>query len=92
MALLHRDYLTDLRQGQETLNIALKEGCLRDPPGYYPWLVNEGRQEKKKILNMEYLSFDAGERMAPFRWSPVLQKGKQPARKRLKISTKRGTD
>lgn len=41
---------------------------------------------------MEYLSFDAGERMAPFRWSPVLQKGKQPARKRLKISTKRGTD
>lgn len=33
---------------------------------------------------MEHVSFDAGERMAPFRWSPVLWKSKQPARKEAK--------
>lgn len=43
----------------------------KNPPGYCPWLANEGRWERK-ILKMEHLSFDAGERMAPFRWSPAL--------------------
>jgi len=33
-------------------------------------VANEGRQEKK-IMNMEHLSFDAGERMAQFGGPPV---------------------
>lgn len=62
--------LPGLRQVQGSLNVAEGEECLHDPLGYYPWLANEGRQEKK-ILNMEHLSFDAGERMTQFGWSPA---------------------